>query len=146
MLREHTSVRCSLCRPTQPVSSTWLVLSCWELCTEGVCCQICSALCPFDKPSLFKARLQHHLQEASPPPSAPLPGDPLVTGSQGALAYNALLPTSASPPITPLCGFKMWLKHYYSLLPHTCLPLSAFQALVPPLPCLPDTPHPTGGI
>jgi len=45
--------------------------------------------------------------------------------------------------ITPRGGVRMWLKHYWSLLPHTCPSLCAFHTLVPPLPSgLPDTPHP----
>lgn len=79
------------------VSSTWL------FSPAGSSARRSSQLCPLDRPSLFRAQLQHHLQEDPLPfHSAPVSWDLSVTGSQGALACKAL-PTSASfPPFLAL--------------------------------------------
>lgn len=94
--------------------------------------------------SLFRAPFQHHLQEVLPSPPGPLPGDPSVTGSQGALAYHAQLPTSASPPsllaVDSKCGSGAAVPASTHLPSSFCL--SGLGASSPP--GLPTHPTPEG--
>lgn len=111
--------------------------------TDSVCCQTCSALCPFDKLTLQGS------VSVPPPGSPPLPVHCLgIPPSQG---HKELWPTKPGCPLQPhRRPSSLWIQNVAralpSPLPHTCPPLSACPALVPPLPQVSPTHHTPEGL
>ena len=104
----------------------------------GLCWKVCSTPCPSGKPSLFKAQLRHHLQEASPPCCS---SAPRIPGTGCGMSCKALLAASASSPVPSRRIQKVAQPRRY-LAPHTCPPVFFRPLYLLSSPPLPGSPPP----